>query len=69
MGNASGFMALEGYISSLHPESLSHLVIPQHDYRLMALDLRSVSHVLTSPVYEKPWQTRSLLGKLLGRGT
>lgn len=50
-------------------QSFSHLIIPQHDYRLMVLDFRSVSHVLTSPVYEKPWQTRSLLGKLLGHGT
>lgn len=40
----------------------------KHDYRLMSFDLRVLSHVLTSPVYEKPWQTRSYLGRLLGRG-
>jgi hypothetical protein len=39
-----------------------------HDYRLMSFDLRVLSHVLTSPVYEKPWQTRAYLGRLLGRG-
>lgn len=41
----------------------------QHDLRLMSFDFRVISHVLNSPVYEKPWQTRSLLGELLGRGT
>jgi len=40
----------------------------KHDYRLMSFDLRVLSHVLTSPVYEKPWQTRAYLGRLLGRG-
>ncbi|KAA1468405.1 cytochrome P450 [Dentipellis sp. KUC8613] len=40
----------------------------KHDYRLMSLDFRAVSHVLNSPVYEKPWQTRRLLARLLGRG-
>ncbi|KAK7029687.1 hypothetical protein VNI00_014385 [Paramarasmius palmivorus] len=40
----------------------------RHDLRLMSFDLRVVSHVLTSPVYEKPWQTRSLLSSILGRG-
>ncbi|KAJ7139550.1 cytochrome P450 [Mycena epipterygia] len=40
----------------------------KHDYRLMSFDLRVLSHVLTSPIYEKPWQTRSYLGRLLGRG-
>ncbi|KAK7064703.1 cytochrome P450 [Favolaschia claudopus] len=40
----------------------------RHDYRLMSFDLRVLSHVLTSPVYEKPWQTRAYLGRLLGRG-
>ncbi|KAJ7037480.1 cytochrome P450 [Mycena alexandri] len=40
----------------------------RHDYRLMSFDLRVLSHVLTSPVYEKPWQTRMYLGRLLGRG-
>ncbi|KAH8120630.1 cytochrome P450 [Phellopilus nigrolimitatus] len=39
-----------------------------YDYRLMSLDLRAVSHVLNSPVYEKPWQTRRLLSRLLGQG-
>ncbi|KAJ6626945.1 cytochrome P450 [Mycena sp. CBHHK59/15] len=40
----------------------------KHDYRLMSFDLRVLSHVLNSPIYEKPWQTRSFLGRLLGRG-
>ncbi|KAJ7171840.1 cytochrome P450 [Mycena crocata] len=40
----------------------------KHDYRLMSFDLRVLSHVLSSPIYEKPWQTRSYLGRLLGRG-
>lgn len=40
----------------------------QHDYRLLSLDLRVISHVINSPVYGKPWQTRSFLSKLLGRG-
>src|SRR4051794_23012532 len=34
----------------------------------MSLDLRAISHVLNSPIYEKPWQTRKILSRLLGRG-
>ncbi|CAA7260000.1 unnamed protein product [Cyclocybe aegerita] len=40
----------------------------RHDYRLMTFDFRSIVHILSSPAYEKPWQTRSFLGKLIGRG-
>ncbi|KAJ7456460.1 cytochrome P450 [Mycena latifolia] len=40
----------------------------KHDYRLMSFDLRVLSHVLSSPTYEKPWQTRAYVGRLLGRG-
>lgn len=40
----------------------------RHDYRLMSFDSRVLSHVLTSPMYQKPWQTRAFLGRLLGRG-
>lgn len=40
----------------------------KHDLRLMSFDLRVVSHILNSPVYEKPWQSRSLLSSILGRG-
>jgi hypothetical protein len=40
----------------------------QHDYRLLSFDFRVISHILTSPVYEKPWQTRQLLSRLIGRG-
>ncbi|EGO02814.1 hypothetical protein SERLA73DRAFT_84668 [Serpula lacrymans var. lacrymans S7.3] len=40
----------------------------RHDYRLMSLDLRAISYILNSSVYEKPWQTRSLLSRLLGKG-
>ncbi|THU90762.1 cytochrome P450 [Dendrothele bispora CBS 962.96] len=38
------------------------------DYRLMSFDFRAISHILTSPVYEKPWQTRTLLSTVMGRG-
>lgn len=34
----------------------------------MSFDFRVVSHVLSSPLYEKPWQTRTLLCRLLGQG-
>ncbi len=34
----------------------------------MTFDFRSIVHVLSSPVYEKPWQTRSFMGRLIGRG-
>ncbi|KAL1703386.1 cytochrome P450 [Schizophyllum commune] len=40
----------------------------KHDYRLMTFDLRAVSHILNSPIYEKPWQTRSLFTMFMGRG-
>ncbi|KIL70583.1 hypothetical protein M378DRAFT_66688 [Amanita muscaria Koide BX008] len=40
----------------------------KHDYRLLSFDFRVVSHVLTSSVYGKPWQTRSFLARLIGRG-
>ncbi|KAJ7630451.1 cytochrome P450 [Roridomyces roridus] len=39
-----------------------------HDYRVFSTDLRVISHVLNSPIYEKPWQTRSYLERLLGQG-
>ncbi|KAF8516702.1 cytochrome P450, partial [Hysterangium stoloniferum] len=38
------------------------------DYRLVTTDLRALSHILNSPVYEKPWQTQKMLGSFLGRG-
>jgi cytochrome P450 len=34
----------------------------------MSFDLRAVTHVLNSPTFEKPWQTRRLLSRLLGKG-
>ncbi|KAF7437281.1 hypothetical protein PC9H_004119 [Pleurotus ostreatus] len=40
----------------------------RHDYRLMAFDFRALSHILNSPIYEKPWQTRTFIARLLGRG-
>ncbi|KAF7986221.1 hypothetical protein HWV62_38664 [Athelia sp. TMB] len=40
----------------------------RYDYRLMLLDMRAVSHVLNSPAFEKPWQTRTFLSRLVGRG-
>ncbi|TFK76684.1 cytochrome P450 [Pluteus cervinus] len=40
----------------------------KHDYRLMSFDFRVVAHVLNSPTFEKPWQTRLSLSRLVGRG-
>jgi hypothetical protein len=40
----------------------------QFDYRLMTFDFRALNHIIGSPVYEKPWQTRKILSRLLGRG-
>ena len=34
----------------------------------MTFDLRVVTHVLSTSGYEKPWQTRAFLGRLIGRG-
>lgn len=34
----------------------------------MTLDFRSIVHILSSPNFEKPWQTRSFLARLIGRG-
>ena len=44
------------------------LTLAQHDLRLMSFDLRVVTHVLSTSGYEKPWQTRAFLGRLIGRG-
>ncbi|KIK70361.1 hypothetical protein GYMLUDRAFT_32362 [Collybiopsis luxurians FD-317 M1] len=38
------------------------------DYRLMTFDLRAVSHILMSPIYEKPKVTRRFLSTMLGKG-
>ncbi|KAJ3986337.1 cytochrome P450 [Lentinula detonsa] len=38
------------------------------DYRLMTFDLRAVSHILMSPIYEKPRVTRTFLSTMLGKG-
>ncbi|KIJ45092.1 hypothetical protein M422DRAFT_29941 [Sphaerobolus stellatus SS14] len=38
------------------------------DYRLVTSDLRALSYILNSPIYEKPWQTQRLLSSFLGRG-
>lgn len=40
----------------------------RHDFRLLSVDFCAVSHILNSPIYEKPWQTRTLLTKIFGRG-
>ncbi|KAG6918675.1 hypothetical protein DXG01_012492 [Tephrocybe rancida] len=40
----------------------------RHDFRMMSFDFRAISHILNSPTYEKPWQTRALLARLIGRG-
>lgn len=34
----------------------------------MSFDFRVIAHVLNSSSFEKPWQTRSFLGRLIGRG-
>ncbi|KAF5392632.1 hypothetical protein D9757_002131 [Collybiopsis confluens] len=38
------------------------------DYRLMTFDFRAVSHILLSPIYEKPRVTRTFLSTMLGKG-
>ncbi|KAF8588467.1 cytochrome P450 [Ramaria rubella] len=38
------------------------------DYRLVTTDVRALTHVLNSPLYEKPWQTQKVLSSFLGRG-
>jgi hypothetical protein len=71
MEGHSEFTGSGGLVVSMSETgSQSYLRVPenQHDYRLMSLDLRVISHVLNSPIYEKPWQTRSLLSRLVGRG-
>lgn len=40
----------------------------QHDYRLMTFDPRAIQHVLSDTAFEKPWQTRSFMSRLIGRG-
>ncbi|KAG0709098.1 cytochrome P450 [Suillus ampliporus] len=40
----------------------------RHDFRLLSVDFCVMSHVLNSPIYEKPWQTRTLLSNLFGHG-
>ncbi|KAJ8091325.1 hypothetical protein PM082_015043 [Marasmius tenuissimus] len=38
------------------------------DIRMMSFDVRAISYILNSPVYEKPKVSRGLLGTVLGRG-
>ncbi|KAG6857646.1 hypothetical protein H0H87_010214 [Tephrocybe sp. NHM501043] len=38
----------------------------KHDYRLISFDFRAITHILNSPTYEKPWQTRAFLARLIG---
>ncbi|TFK30676.1 cytochrome P450 [Coprinopsis marcescibilis] len=40
----------------------------KHDYRLMTFDFRAIAHIFTSTTYEKPWQTRSYLSRMIGNG-
>ncbi|KDR85255.1 hypothetical protein GALMADRAFT_108155 [Galerina marginata CBS 339.88] len=40
----------------------------KHDYRLLSFNYHVIHYIMNSPVYEKPWQTRSFLGRLIGRG-
>ena len=34
----------------------------------MSFDFRVISHVLNSSVFEKPWQTKTYVNKLIGKG-
>ena len=56
-----------GYIWPCPLVSLRHRLL-QHDYRLMSFDFRVISHVLNSSVFEKPWQTKTYVNKLIGKG-
>ncbi|TDL28918.1 cytochrome P450 [Rickenella mellea] len=38
------------------------------DYRLLSLDLRAISYILNSEVYEKPLMTRRMITRLVGKG-
>ncbi|KAG2368192.1 cytochrome P450 [Suillus spraguei] len=38
----------------------------RHDFRLLSVDFCVMTHILNSPIYEKPWQTRALLTTFLG---
>jgi len=58
-----------GRVSALFLTLVSNLTVHQHDYRLISYDFRAVSYILNSPLYEKPWQTRALLSRLIDRGT
>ncbi|KAH9486659.1 Cytochrome P450 monooxygenase 197 [Psilocybe cubensis] len=40
----------------------------KHDYRLISFDPRVIQWVLGSSAFEKPWQTRSFMSRLIGRG-
>ncbi|KAF8525162.1 cytochrome-450 hydroxylase [Hysterangium stoloniferum] len=39
-----------------------------HDERLMTIDPTAISHVLGRSIYEKPWQSRRLISRLIGEG-
>ena len=44
-------------------------VVKQLDERLLTLDPRAITHVLSnSKDYEKPWQSRRLISSLIGNG-
>jgi len=68
MGGVSKSGALVQYVfMSTHCEV--HLICLQWDDRLLTLDPISLSHVLkNSTIYEKPWQSRRLITKLIGCG-
>ncbi|KAF8238406.1 cytochrome P450 [Tricholoma matsutake] len=40
----------------------------KHDYRLLSFDFRVLTHVLTSPIYEKPWIAQGLINTVVGNG-
>jgi hypothetical protein len=40
----------------------------QFDLRLMTLDPKALTHILNSPIYEKPLMTRRLMAELIGDG-
>lgn len=54
------------FVSSI---PLIHALLSQWDERLLTLDPLSVQHVLkNSTIYEKPWQSRTLITSLIGCG-
>lgn len=68
LARPSASTASEEYV---HPSSIFSrflMFCPQHDLRLISFDHTANKHVLNSEMFERPWQTRSFLGRLVGHG-